>query len=165
MLAFFAGPFGKWAIIGIMLVAAFGAGWIRGNDRGLQKLIDYQQKQAEEAVRITQVRTVVTERVLVKYLEKKGATERVTETIEKEVIRYETAKLDTCPLSAGAVVLHDAAAANVLPDPARTVDGTASGIETSALTKTATENYATCHKTAIRLRGLQEWVRDQAAVK
>jgi len=155
----------KWAVIGFLILAAFASGWIKGNNHGTAKLTDYIQKQAEEATRIAKVRTVVTERVVTRYLEKKGATERITETIEKEVIRYEQAKLDTCPLSVGAVSLHDAAAANKLPDAARSVDGSASGLEVSALTKATTENYATCHQTAIRLKGLQDWVREQSIVK
>lgn len=156
-----------WKPIAVILIiaAAFASGWIRGNNHGTAKLTDYIQKQAEEAVRIGKVRTVVTEKVVTRYLEKKAATERVIETIEKEVIRYEAAKLDTCPLSTGAVVLHDAAAANKLPDPAKSIDGTASGLEASAIVKTSTENYATCHQTAIRLIGLQDWVKAQSQVK
>ena len=150
----------------ILLVAAsFTSGCVRGYNAGSQKLVDYQSKQLAEATRIAGVRSVVTERVITRYLEKKGATERVTNTIEKEVIRYETAKLDTCPLSVAAVSLHDAAAANRIPDAAKSTDGTASSFETADLTKAATENYAICHATANRLIGLQDWVKQQSVVK
>ena len=112
MIAFFASPLGKWAIIGILLIAAFGTGWVKGNDRGLQKLIDYQQKQAEEAIRIGKVRTEVTERVVTRYLEKKAATETVVVTIEKEVKGYADANPSNMCIDATWLRLHDRAAIN-----------------------------------------------------
>ena len=116
LLPFVASPLGKWAIIGILLIVAFGAGWVKGNDRGFQKLIDYQQKQAEEAVRIGKVRTEVTERVVTRYLEKKAATERIIETIEKEVKVYADANQNMC-IDATWLRLHDSAAINAGPKP------------------------------------------------
>ena len=166
ILAFFAGPFGKWAIIGILLAGAALTGWIKGNEHGTAKLTDYIAKQATEAIRIAQARAVVTERVVTKYITKiVPQTEIVTKTVEKEIVRYETAKLDTCPLSVAAVSLHDSAASNAIPDAAKSVDGTASGFETARLTKACTENYAVYHQTANRLRSLQEWIKEQGAVR
>ena len=112
VISFFAGPLGKWVIIGILLIAAFGTGWVKGNDRGLQKLIDYQQKQAEEAVRIGKVRSEVTERVVTRYLEKKAATETVVVTIEKEVKVYADANPGNMCIDATWLRLHDRAAIN-----------------------------------------------------
>jgi hypothetical protein len=169
ILDIFSGPYAllaKWAVIGLLIAGVFVTGWVKGNQHGTAKLTDYIAKQATEAVRIGKARTVVTEKVITKYVTVTvPKTQVVTNTIEKEVIRYETAKLDTCPLSNAAVSLHDAAAANAVPEAARSVDGAASGIETSALTKTCTENYAIYHQTADRLRALQEWVKEQGAVK
>lgn len=167
-LALFTGPYAmlaKWAIIGIVVLGAFITGWVKGNIHGTEKLYAYQAKQATEAARIVVKQGAVTEKVLTKYIKVKGDTEVITNTVEKEVIRYEQAKLDQCPLSVAAVSLHNSAALNKLPDPASSVDGTPSGVKAAALTKTCTENYATYHKTANRLRGLQEWVREQEAVK
>ena len=165
MIAFFAGPLGKWAIIGILVAAAALAGFVKGNAYGTAKLDAFIGKQATEALRIAVVRGKATERVITKYIKVAGATRVVTNTIEKEVIRYEAANLDACPLSAGARSLHDSAAANAVPDPTSATDGATSGLKTSALTKTCTENYAAYHQTADRLRGLQDWVKEQALVK
>jgi hypothetical protein len=155
----------KYAAIALACIGLVGFGWIKGNSHGSQKLFDYQQKQASEATRIAKARTVVTERVLTKYLTTAGATQVVTNTIEKQVIHYENAKLDTCILSAAARELHDAAAANRLPDAAGATDDSTSGIETAALVKTSSENYATCHLIRDRLIGLQGWIDGQAKVK
>jgi len=165
MIAFFAGPLGKWAIIGILIAAAAVTGFVKGNQYGTAKLDAYIGKQATEALRIAVVRGKATEKVITRYIKVAGATRVITNTIEKEVIRYEHANLDSCPLSAAARSLHDSAASNTVPAPASAIDGTASGLKTSALTKACTENYATYHKTADRLKSLQDWVKSQAAVE
>jgi hypothetical protein len=124
-LAIFAGPYAllaKWGVIAL-LVAAFGAfAWFKGNAHGTQKLHDYQAKQATEAVRIAQARERVTTQVIVKYVKVQGATEVVTRTVEKEVVRYADANPGYC-LDADWGRLHDAAAANRLPGAAGGTDG------------------------------------------
>lgn len=166
ILAFFAGPFGKWAIIGLLVAAVAAFSWFKGNEHGTEKLNTYVAKQAAESTRIAGVRSVITERVVMKYLTVTvPKTQLVTNTIEKEIVRYEAAKLDTCNLSVAGVVLHDSAALNAVPDAARSLDDSASGTQTAALVKTATENYATCHVTADRLRALQSWVSEQEKAK
>lgn len=153
-------------LYGALILSLIAFGWVRGSHNEAKKHIAYIQKQAAEATRIAQARTVVTERVLTKYLTKTvPQTQVVTETIEKEVVRYVDAKLDTCPLSAGAVELHDAAAAKRVPNPAKSLDGAASGLAASALTEACTANYATAHKNADKLRGLQEWISEQGKVR
>lgn len=122
------------------------------------------QANVQAAVKIVREQGKATERVVVKYIKLKGETQVKTEVIEKEVIRYENAKLDQCPLSNGFVSLHDSAALDILPDAARSVDGTSSGIEASKALSVVTANYATCHQTALRLRMLQEWIREQQKV-
>lgn len=157
---------GRWAALAVLALALVAFGYVKGNAHGSQKLLDYQQAQAKEGNRIAKVRTKITERVLTKYLTvTMPQTQAIANSIEREVGNYENAKLDTCILSTGATRLHDAAAANRLPDAARAADGTASGIETSTLVKTATENYATCHAIRDRLIGLQTWIGEQARVK
>ena len=116
LLPFVASPLGKWAIIGILLIVAFGSGAIWGIGHEGKKLVAYVQKQAEEAVRIGKVRTEVTERVVTRYLEKKAATERIIETIEKEVKVYADANQNMC-IDATWLRLHDSAAINAGPKP------------------------------------------------
>lgn len=107
----------KWLAIAAILLAAFASGWIKGNAHGTQKLVDHVQKQAAEATRLAQARTKVSERVVKRYLEKKGATERVTEFIDREVKIYADANPANMCIDAAWLRLHDTAAINAIPKP------------------------------------------------
>lgn len=85
----------------------------------------------------------------------------VTETIIKEVVKY--VPLDSPAVPGGFRVLHDAAVTRQLPDPARVADAAAVPLADAAAT--VVDNYAACTGNAIRLEGLQRWVREQGAVK
>jgi len=163
-LAFVTGNWARLAIYGLVIAGALATAAGVGYHKGVQRLWDYQVEQAQAAVAIVVKQGKVTERVVTEYIEIQGKTRTITNTIEKEVIKYVEAGLDRCPLSRAAVGLHDAAAANTLPDPARSTDGTASGVEVAALTQTCTENYAEYHRTAARLTSLQAWAREQQKV-
>ena len=151
--------------MGIAMVALFGFGWFKGNAHGTAKLTEYIGQQAKEAVRIVTKQGEVTTQVVTKYVQVAAKTQTVTQTIEKEVIKYETLKLDQTLLSVAAVSLHDSAAANTVPDSAKSVDGSPSEVTASTLDKTCIANYATYYKVSDELTGLQEWVRQQQAVR
>lgn len=108
--------------LGLAALAIFAAGWFRGNEHGTRKLTEYIGKQAVEAVRVVTKRGEATERVRIEYVKVAGKTKVVTETVEKEVVRYADSHPGTCldPLWR---VLHDRAAANAVPAPARGADG------------------------------------------
>jgi hypothetical protein len=164
-LAFLTGNWIRLALYGVVILGALGTAAGVGYHKGVQRLWDYQVEQARQAVKIVLKQGEVTERVIIEYIEREAKIRTVTQTIEKEVVRYVDSGLDRCPLSVAAVSLHDAAVANTVPDAARSTDGTASGLETAALTQTCTENYAEYHRTASRLTGLQKWVTEQGRVK
>lgn len=165
-LAIFSGPYAllaKWGVIAV-LVAAFAAFfWFKGNEHGTQKLIDYQAAQAREQIRIVKGREVVTTTVVTKYIKVKGDTVTVTKNIEKEVGNYASTNTGLC-LDPAWRWLHDAAAANVVPDPGLKPDGKVGAPEAATAIQTVTENYAACHRTADRLDALQDWVREQGKV-
>ena len=158
---------GNWqrlAIYGLLATIALGAaaGW--GYMRGVERLYAYQADQARQAVRILVKQGEATERVVVKYVKVAGATRTVTQTVEKEVIRYVDQNPGSC-LDHRWGVLHDAAASNTLPPGPGPADG-ASGAPTAAETlETVTGSYAACHRTADRLEALQAWVKAQAEVR
>jgi hypothetical protein len=121
-----------------------------------EKLIqEIQTKQAEVTVK------VVTEYVdRVKIVKEKG------DQIVKYVDRYITAEDDAkCSIPTKFVSLHDAAAANEVPDTASLTNDRASEVKLSELGKTVTENYSTCYQIREQLIGLQTWVKEQHAVK
>lgn len=155
--------FNPLVLVTVAVAAAF-VGW-QGYRLGAAQLDRYIVAQQAEAIRITARRAEVTERVVTNYIKVKGDTEVITRTIEKEVVRY----ADSNPgyaLDGAWRVLHDAAAANVVPDPAGIPYGTAGSPPRAAeALETVTASYAACHKTADRLEALQEWVRGQAGVR
>lgn len=154
-----------WAIYagltaGVMLFV----GW-QGYLLGSAKLDRYKTAQLQQATKLYMAREKVTERVVNHYIKVKGETKTVTETVEKEVIRY----ADSNPgftLDVGWRLLHDGAALNVIPSAGFLLDGKGGTAPRAAVAlATVTENYAACHRTADRLDALQEWVRGQADVR
>lgn len=103
-------------------LALFAFGWVKGNDHGTQKLTEYVGKQAVEAVRIITKRGAVTTQVITKYIEVAGKTKVVTETVEKEVVKYADANPGSC-LDYGWGRLHDVAALNRVPGPGSPAPG------------------------------------------
>ena len=149
-------------IYGAIVIGIFAAGWFKGNAHGTQKLTDFQGKQAIEAVRIVTRQGAVTERVVTEYRDRAAKTRTVTETIEKDVIRYVESKPLTlsCTLDATWVRLHDAAAGS-LPNASASTDDPATGPTAASALPTITGNYRTYQEVADRLRGLQAWVKAQ----
>jgi hypothetical protein len=167
ILKIFGSVAGGWQAIVIYGLLAAGvlagaAGW--GYMKGVERLYEYQGKQATQAVKIVVKQGEVTERVITRYVKVKGDTRTVTQTVEKEVIKY----VDTNPghcLDSTWGLLHDAAAANTVSTPPGRADG-AGGTPTAAeALQAVTDSYAGCHRTADRLDALQAWVLEQAKVE
>jgi hypothetical protein len=69
-----------------------------------------------------------------------------------------------CSLPNSAVSLHNSASANQVSRGAASTDGTPSSVKASELIETVVDNYGTCHETAEKLRGWQEWYRTQKKI-
>lgn len=86
----------------------------------------------------------------------------VTRTITKEVPVYVKSPPAQCADSGlhspGFRVLHDAAAAGAVPDPASVA--AAAPVEPAAAAAAITDNYATCHDLRDQLIGWQRWWRE-----
>ncbi len=163
----FTGPYAmlaKWGIIALLLAAALTTAWVKGNEHGTAKLDAYIGKQAIESVALIVKQGKATVKVVNRYIQVAGATQVVTETVEKEVIKYAETNTSNC-LDPAWRVLHDSAALNTLPGDRFKPDETVRAPEAAATIKTVTENYGACNRTADRLDALQEWVRAQQAVR
>lgn len=110
-----------WVLLAI--AAAAGFVFFKGYQLGRGALDDYIGKQAVAAVKIIQKQGAVTEKVVTRYIKVKGDTQVVTQTVEKEVVKYADRNPGLC-LDPEWRVLHDAAALNrVSPGPAGLHDG------------------------------------------
>ena len=151
-----------WVLVAVL--AAGSAVWFWGYSTGRDKLDDYIAKQAVQSVKMADKRASVTIRVMTKYVETAGKTETIIKEVEKEVVKYAELNPSLC-LDVAWRLLHDAAALNTIPNPPGKTDETRGAPEAATALKTVTQNYDAHHRCVDRLDGLQEWVREQKAVK
>lgn len=154
---------GRWAALAALSAAVWGHGWVKGNEHGAEKLVEYTSKEAAARVAVVVKQGKVTEKIVNRYIKVKGDTKVVTQTIEKEVVRYAEANPGYC-LDAAWGRLHDAAATNTVPQPSGLTDGAERAPTASGALETVTASYAACNRTADKLDALQSWVREQAKV-
>jgi len=69
-----------------------------------------------------------------------------------------------CTLPRSAVSLHDSASRGEVSRGSSSTDGTTSTVKASELLETVVDNYGTCHETAEKLRGWQEWYQTQKKI-
>lgn len=159
-LALIPAPYRILALLALCL-ALVGYGWLKGAEHGEAKLAAAEARALQEGVRIVTLRGAVTTKIETKYLPQIARAQVVTETIVKEIPVY--VPLTDPDLSAGFRVLHDAAAAGRIPDPAAIPD--AAPVPAAVAASTVASNYGACTANAIRLQGLQEWVAEQLKVR
>jgi hypothetical protein len=148
----------KWIVIGLLMVLAYGVGQIQGRGAVHEEWREEQAKSALEATRVITRQGEATEKVVTLYREKKGAVQVVTQTVEKEVVRYVPESHDPV-LPFGWRMLHDAAASGALPETTYGIDVAARDIKASAAARAVIGNYGTCHENALQLQALQDWIR------
>jgi hypothetical protein len=153
-------PWQAWAMLGILL-----AGWLYGLHE-YHRGVAAEVARSEARERVLQKRidalnarsAVVTERIVTQYRDRVRTIRERGATIVKEVPTY--VPLDASPLPGGFRVLHDAAAAGVLPDPAAIPYAAPVPAQTAAAT--VADNYATCAENAARQSALIAWWAEQA---
>lgn len=160
IIGFFTGGIGRWIVLAVVVAGA--AAFARSHfiNEGRQQVLAENQA---AALKIIVQQGAITERVVNKYIKVAGATETVTQTVEKEIVRYAETNTSTC-LDADWRRLHDSAALNAVPAPGQPPDGTSGAPDSATALETVTKNYARCNRTADRLDALQDWVRQQYAV-
>ena len=109
----------------------------------------------------------LSEKVVIRYVDRVRVVREVGATITKEIPVYVTAQADAaCPIPAGFVRVHDAAAQGVpLGEPAGDPDAPAPGVTLSAVADTVAGNYTACHETGTQLTALQAWLRGLQAIE
>lgn len=158
---------GPWALMArvIGVLALVGGVYFEG---GLQNELYWREqvaKQQEEIAKLEAASQQVSERVVTQYIERVKVVKGKTDVITKEIPKYITKEVDAqCSIPNVAIVLHDAASQNELPDTAgRTNEGT-SDITLSKLLDTTVLNYGTFYEVREQLKALQDWVREQKKI-
>lgn len=133
---------------------------------GLSNEASWQLKVAKANVEIAELKVKeekVTTKIVTKYIDRiQVVKEKGNEIIKYvDVIKESDSK---CELPNSFVVLHDAAAKNELPDPARITDAGASNLKLSTATTTIVENYGITNQITEQLKALQAWIREQQKI-
>lgn len=144
-----------------ILAAVYALGRFHGAD-GVQVAWDLEKaQQAEAAAKSAEQQANATVKVVTEYVDRVQVVREKGKTIIKEVPVYVSS--DSCSLPGGFRVLHDAAAANTLPDSARVADAPAADAQTVATT--VADNYNTCNGIREQLIALQAWAKAQGAIR
>jgi hypothetical protein len=154
-------PYKLGAIL-LVVVAAFTFGYMKGNARAEVELQKFAAESQEKIAELEAVNSEIKETVITKFVDK------VRTVKEKEYVYVQQTK-DVVPgqfeLSNGWVYLHDSSATDGYAEPAKSSDGTSSGLKDNQVLATIVNNYAVCHTNAQQLVQLQQWIREnQAAV-
>lgn len=112
--AFLTGNWTRILVYAITAAAIVGTIWMHGYFHGKVKLYEYQAAEAKENTRVAAAREWVTTQVITRYVKVAGQTQVVTNTVDKEVIKYAEANPGSC-LDPEFRRLHDLAARNELP--------------------------------------------------
>ncbi|ATV46332.1 hypothetical protein [Lake Baikal phage Baikal-20-5m-C28] len=133
---------------------------------GLSNEASWQLKVAKANVEIAELKVKeekVTTKIVTKYIDRiQVVKEKGNEIIKYvDVIKESDSK---CELPNSFVVLHDAAAKNELPDPARITNEGASNLKLSTATTTIVENYGITNQITEQLKALQAWIREQQKI-
>lgn len=110
------------AIYAALAFAVVGIAWMHGYGKGSSRLYEAQAEQARARVAIVLKQSAVTERIVTEYVHIAGATQVVTQYVDREVSRYAESNPGSC-LDPDWRRLHDLAASNRIPDPSRAPDG------------------------------------------
>ena len=123
LVGFFAGPLGKWIVIGLLFFAGIAYGFVKGNAYGTAKLDAYVAEQMREETRIAAVRTKITREVVVRYIEKADKTEIQIREVKVGVENYARTNPDGLCIDAEWTRLHNAAAEGAVPRSGLRIDG------------------------------------------
>lgn len=147
-------------LLATLIVAA--AIWTHGHSVGVDsekgRVAEVEAEQLRQAFEQGREFGTVRDRVVTEYVDRVQVIEQAGKTIIKEVPVYVSEAADrACPVPAGFVRLHDAAAAG-LPPPGRAgaTDAAPSGVALSAVAGTVAGNYSSCNANAEQLSQLQE---------
>jgi hypothetical protein len=153
-------PWWAWLVIGLLF-----AGWLYGERRHAHGAAEVQGRwDAAATIEAQQRRDTeakqdkVTTKTVIEYVDRVRTIRVKGDTIIKEVVKY--VPLDTPDLPPGFRVLHDAAAANELPDASRIA--TSEPVSAQVATETVAGNYTACHVELEKLAKLWNWAEDQS---
>jgi len=163
IMSVFTGPYAlaaKWGVIALLVSAFAGFFWVKGNEHGTQKLIDYQAAQAIATIKLAEARIKIVTQVQTVYRDRIHEVLVKGDTITKEVPIYVTKADDAgCTIPLGFVRNFNAAWANTPAGPAAESDRAASGVPLSTVAEVDSSNASSCLVYKTQRDGLIEFYR------
>jgi hypothetical protein len=156
-------PYRMLALVALA-IALLGFGWIKGASHVQAQWDTAIASQALQVATVRQHQAEATVKVVTEYVDRVRIVREKGDTIIKEVPVYVPVQADAaCRINRSFVRLHDAAAANELPETATDADAATADLALSTVAATVADNYRICHENAEQLRALQAWVQEMAA--
>jgi hypothetical protein len=166
MLAFLLSRWGAYLAVFLLVLASYGAAYMKGRTHGYDKREAIAVEEAREAQRLLEklavARSRVTERVVVQYRDRIKVVTESGRKVDEQINAIPEASAVELPGHWRR--LHDLSAAGAVPPAARGVDAEA-GVSSTVALRSVAGNYETCHTTSERLVALQRWVREMSEVK
>ena len=152
----------KLAVTTTLMAAVFVFGLYVGHQWGDSACKDAIIAATTQAISIAERQTVVTDKIVTKYVDRIKTVRGKTEIIIKEIPTY--VKTDNNITLPGSFrVWHDAASQNEIPDP--TLINDARTVTAPDIAATIGYNYEAFYQNKEQLDALQQWIRDQSEVK
>ena len=157
----------KGLVVLIILAAAFSAGWVKGNDHGTQKLVDYIGKQAIATEKLREVRYKIVKETEIKWRTQIKEVFVKGEQIEKEVKSHVTEADDRkCVVNVGFMRSYDSALTNTpATGGASNAERADSGIPLSVVATTDAYNWKICNVWKKRALGWEKFYEDIRAAQ
>ncbi|MRR50791.1 MAG: hypothetical protein EG825_07710 [Rhodocyclaceae bacterium] len=154
-------PLYRWLTLLALVAAAGLTGWIKGA-ASVQDEWDLANAKTTDAIATAKAaRAEQTVQVVTRYVDRIKTVTIASDQLFREIPRYVTP--DDYPLPGGFRVLHDAAVAGRVPDPAGAAY--AAPVAAADATRTVISNYAACQQNTEQLIALQDWINRMAAVQ
>ena len=145
-----------------LMAGLFGFGLYVGHQWGDNARKDAVIASYKQGMEVAERQTVVTDKIVTKYVDRIKTVRGKTEIIIKEIPTYvKTDNNITLPSSFR--VWHDAASQNEIPDP--TLINDARTVTAPDIAATIGYNYEAFYQNKEQLDALQQWIRDQSEVK
>lgn len=125
-----------------------------------------ERTQVVKTIQVIERRSKITFDVGMKFEQARLVEGQRIEGLEREIPQHVTPQVDSAyPVPCAFVRLYNAATTGPVPDATACPDGEPSGIPFSAVAATDLANIKDCAAVKYQLAGLQDWIRQQQAVK
>ena len=145
-----------------LVIALFSSGLYVGNRLGISSCQEAVIESQRHGLEVSAKQSQISDSVTTKYVDRIKIVQGRTQEIIKEIKVYVKDDADTY-LSGGFRLLHDLAIYNDPGNSTGTIDETP--VKTQDFAETVVRNYGICQENASTLEALQDFVRQQAAVR